>query len=130
MPELHRQPVRPDPRATRARAQPLRVPETRPTPLQSHYITLSAIALVCGVVAISALELGAPLGHPVVKLAVLVGAPLLFVTMVDLDTRIWRSAWAWMPVNRGHGLFRLTWVAAVAVLFVLLVTAAVAVLVA
>ena len=24
--------------------------------------------------------------------------------------RIWRSAWAWMPVNRGRGLFRLAWV--------------------
>ncbi len=24
--------------------------------------------------------------------------------------RIWRSAWAWMDVDRGKGLFRLAWV--------------------
>ena len=98
----------------------MRVPETRPTPLQAHYITLSVVALVCGFFGISALELGASLGSPLVKLCVVVGAPLLFVTMADAELRIWRSAWAWMPVDRGRGLFRFSWVAAVAILFVLL----------
>jgi hypothetical protein len=117
MPELHRQPVQPP---QRDRESLSRVPETRPTPLYHHYITLSAIALVCGVVAFSALGLGMSPGAPLVKLCVLVGAPLLFVTMADAALRIWRSAWAWMPVDRGMGVFRLTWVLAVAILYVLL----------
>jgi hypothetical protein len=116
MPELHRQPVRPP---KHDREPPGRVPETRPTPLNRHYITLSAIALVCGVIAISALELGMSPAAPLVKLCVLIGAPLLFVTMADATLRIWRSAWAWMPVDAGRGVFRLTWVLAVAILYVL-----------
>ena len=118
MPRLDRQPARGDNTHI-----PLRVPETRPTPLQHHYLTLSAIALVCGAVAISALELGAPLGSPLVKACVLAGAPLLVVTMGDATLRIWRSAWAWMPVSRDRGLFRLAWVAAIAVLYVVLAVA-------
>ena len=120
MPELHRQPVQPP---DHGHEMPGRVPETRPTPLYHHYITLSAIALVCGVVAISALELGMSPGAPLVKACVVVGAPLLFVTMADAALRIWRSAWAWMPVDRGRGVFRLTWVLAVAILYVVLVFA-------
>lgn len=88
------------------------MPEPRPTPLQRHYINLSAIALVCGAVAITALELGATTGSLVVKLCVIVGAPLLATTTVDAGLRIWRSAWAWMPVDRGAGLFRLSWLVA------------------
>lgn len=125
MPELHRQPVQPPRRTNGKSGPPIRVPEVRPTPLQAHYITLSAIALVCGFVAITALELGAPLGSPVVKASVILGAPLLFVTMADAALRVWRSAWAWMPVDRGRGLFRLTWVLAIAILFVLLAFAVV-----
>ncbi len=134
MPELHRQPVRQPKRGQdqpkrgqdqpkRGQDPPARVPETRPTPLEHHYITLSAIALVCGVVAISALELGMPPGALLVKLCVIVGAPLLFVTMADAALRIWRSAWAWMPIDRGRGIFRLTWVGAVAILYALLALA-------
>ena len=41
----------------------------------------------------------------------IVGAPLLVVTTADATVRIWRSAWAWMPIDRGKGLFRLAWVA-------------------
>lgn len=103
---------------------PRSVPETRPTPLQAHYITLSAIALVCGAVAITALEAGAGLGSPLVKLCVLIGAPLLALTTVDNLLRVWRSAWAWMPIDRGRGLFRLAWSAAVALLLAALVVAA------
>jgi hypothetical protein len=92
-------------------ARPLdRIPETAPTPLQRHYINLSAIALVCGFVAITALETGSTLASPLVKLCVLIGGPILVVTTGDAILRIWRSAWAWMPVNRGRGLFRLSWV--------------------
>ena len=89
---------------------PRSVPETEPTPLQRHYINLSVIVLICGAIAITALELGASLGSPLVKLCVLIATPLLLMTTGDAVLRIWRSAWAWMPVDRGRGLFRLAWV--------------------
>ncbi|HET7726882.1 MAG TPA: hypothetical protein VFK54_06090 [Candidatus Limnocylindrales bacterium] len=139
MPVLDRQPVReprtPEPRASQAHLPlslqglpPRSVPEVAPTPLQAHYINLSAIALVCGFVAITALNLGAGFGHPLVKLCVLVGAPILLATTADAALRVWRSAWAWMPVNRGRALFRLAWLVACAVLMAGGVLAAVLVL--
>jgi hypothetical protein len=95
------------------RDQPPRsVPEVAPTPLRRHYVLMSTIPLVCGAVAITALELNAGLGSPIVKLAVIVGAPILVLTTLDATLRIWRSAWAWMDVDRGRGLFRLTWAVA------------------
>jgi hypothetical protein len=124
MPELHRQPVQ-DPGRP---GTPRSVPETLPTPLQRHYLVLSSIALVCGALAITALELGTPPGSPLVKACVLVGGPLLFLTMADAGLRVFRSAQAWMPVDRGRGLFRLSWVAAIAILYVLLAFACVVVL--
>jgi len=99
--------------ARRATSGPPRsVPETAPTPLQRHYLELSAVALVAGFIAITALETGSALGAPLVKLCIVVGVPILLVTTSDATLRIWRSAWAWMPVNRGRGLFRLAWVLA------------------
>lgn len=89
---------------------PRSVPEAAPTPLQRHYINLSVIVLVCGAVAITALELGAPLGSPLVKVCAIIAAPLLIATTADAILRIWRSAWAWMPVDRAKGAFRLAWV--------------------
>src|SRR5436190_24207615 len=78
------------------------VPEVAPTPLQKHYVLLSVPVLICGTIAITALELGAALGSPIVKLCAIVGAPLLVVTTTDAIVRIWRSAWAWMPVDHGR----------------------------
>jgi len=131
MPVLDRQPVRvPVVPPSLQGLPPRSVPETRPTPLQRHYINLSVVALVSGVVAISALELGAGLGNPLVKLCVLVGAPILFVTTVDAGVRIWRSAWAWMPVDRVKGLFRLGWIVVVVVGLVSLTVATILVLAA
>jgi hypothetical protein len=109
---------------------PRSVPETRPTPLQAHYINLSVVVLFCGFIAISALELGAGFGSPLVKLCVLIGGPILIVTTADAGLRIWRSAWAWMPVNPGRGLFRLAWVVMTGVLIALAVAAIALVLVA
>jgi hypothetical protein len=91
---------------------PRSVPETAPTPLQKHFVLLSVPVLVLGAIAITALELGAPLGSPLVKICVAIAAPLLVITTADATVRIWRSAWAWMPVDRGRGLFRLAWVVA------------------
>lgn len=139
MPVLDRQPVR-EPRAPEPGylqpnlppslqgLPPRSVPEVAPTPLQAHYINLSAIALVCGFVAITALNLGAALRDPLVKLSVLVGAPLLLATTADATLRVWRSAWAWMPVDRGRGLFRLAWLPACAILMAAVAAAAVLVL--
>ena len=95
-----------------AERMPDRIPETQPTPLQRHYINLSAVALVAGAIAITAIETGAPLSSPIVKLCAIVGAPLFIVTTADAALRFYRSAMAWMPIDRGRGLFRLTWVAA------------------
>ena len=89
---------------------PRSVPETKPTPLQQHYVLLSAPALVLGAIAITALEAGAGFGSPIVKVCVLIAAPLLLITTADATLRIWRSAWAWMPVDRVKGVFRLCWV--------------------
>jgi hypothetical protein len=105
MPVLDRQPIGHD-------RPPDRIPETAPTPLQKHYINLSAIALVAGALAITALETGTPLSSPLVKLCVLLGVPIFVVTTADAALKFYRSAWAWMPVDAGRGLFRLTWVAA------------------
>lgn len=105
MPVLDRQPIGHD--------RPIdRIPETAPTPLQKHYINLSAIALVAGAIAITALETGTPLSSPFVKLCVLIAAPIFIVTTADAALRFYRSAWAWMPIDPGRGLFRLTWVGA------------------
>ncbi len=104
MPVLDRQPI-----GVRA---PDRIAETAPTPLQKHYINLSAIALVAGFVAITALEAGTPMTSPLVKLCVLIGAPLFVLTTADAALRFWRSAWAWMPTDRGRGLFRILWTVA------------------
>ena len=110
--------------------RPRSVPEAAPTPLQPYYINLSVIVLICGAIAITALELGTPLSSPLVKLCVAVAAPLLVVTTADAVVRIWRSAWAWMPVDRARGLFRLAWVAVSLIGLGALVAASIAVLLA
>jgi hypothetical protein len=97
-----------------------RIPETRPTPLQDAFIPLSVIVLICGVVAISALELGARPSDLLVRLPTVIGAAVLAVVTVDAVIRIWRSAWAWMPVDRGRGAFRLVWVAVLVLSLVIL----------
>jgi hypothetical protein len=143
MPVLERQAVREtsDPNAKKHPAAstlppslqglpPRSVPETAPTPLQKHYVLLSVPVLVLGAIAITALELGAPLSSPLVKVCVLIGAPLLVVTTADAIVRIWRSVWAWMPVDRSKGLFRLAWVVTSVIGLAALVAAAVAVIAA
>ena len=131
MPVLDRQPVRvPVVPPSLQGLPPRSVPEAAPTPLQPYYINLSVVVLICGAVAITALELGVSLGSPLVKLCVAIAAPLLIVTTVDAVLRIWRSAWAWMPVDRTKGLFRLAWVAVSVIGLVLLVGASVVVLTA
>jgi hypothetical protein len=126
LPELDRQ-VRAEPLDVHGRPlRPQRVPEVRPTPLQGSFIFLSIVALVCGVVAIMALELGAPMSSPMVKLAVLVGGVVLLAVTADALVRVWRSVGAWRSVDPGRARFRLLWVAvlagSLAVVAVILVT--------
>ena len=109
---------------------PRSVPETDPTPLQKHYVLLSVPVLILGAIAITGLEIGVPLGSPLIKLCVLIAAPLLVITTADALVRIWRSAWAWMPVDRAKGLFRLAWVVVSVVGLAALVGAALTVLTA
>jgi hypothetical protein len=131
MPVLDRQPVQPPTLPPSLQGLPPRsVPEVAPTPLQKHYINLSVPVLICGAVAITALNLGARLGDPLVKLCVVIAAPLLVITTADAMVRIWRSAWAWMPVDRGKGWFRLAWVAVSLIGLLVLIGAAVVVLLA
>jgi len=129
MPVLDRQPVTNLPPSLQG-LPPRSVPEVAPTPLQRHFINLSVIVLICGAIAITALELGAGLSNPLVKLCVIIAAPLLVITTADAVLRIWRSAWAWMPVDRGRGLFRLAWVVVSVVGLVALIGASILVVLA
>ena len=131
MPVLDRQAVRTPTLPPSLQGLPPRsVPEVAPTPLQKHYINLSVIVLICGAIAITALNLGASLGSPLVKLCVVVAAPLLVVTTADAILRIWRSAWAWMPIDRVKGAFRLAWVAVSLIGLAALIGASIVVLLA
>jgi hypothetical protein len=90
------------------------VPEVRPTPLTEWFIYLSVVVLVCGVIAIMALELGTPMSSPVVKLPVLIGGILLLAVTADALVRVLRSARAWLPVDRSRAWSRLVWAAVLA----------------
>ncbi|HUG46836.1 MAG TPA: hypothetical protein VMP67_00305 [Candidatus Limnocylindria bacterium] len=90
---------------------PQRIPETRPPLLGDWFIYLSIVVLVCGVVAITALNLGQTLDAPLVRLPLLLAGGLLLVLAADATLRVWRSAWAWLPIDRGRGLFRFVWTA-------------------
>src|SRR4029078_1407236 len=99
MPVLDRQAVRTPTLPPRLQGLPPRsAPDVAPPPLQKHYINLSVIVLICGAIAITALELGTPLGSPLVKLCVVIAAPLLVVSTGGAILRLWRCASAWAPI--------------------------------
>lgn len=101
---------------------PQRVPELQPTPLQSSFIYLSIVVLVCGVIAIGALELGTPMSSLWVKLPVLVGGIALLAVSIDALVRVWRSVGAWWDVDRGRAWFRVVWVAVIVASVLAIVT--------
>jgi hypothetical protein len=103
--ELHRQEL-PPPRRPQP---PQRVPETVPPLLGDWFIYLSVVVLICGVVAISALEFGNDVTSAVVRVPALIACILLVPISADAAVRVWRSAWAWLPVDRNRGLFRFVW---------------------
>ena len=131
MPVLDRQAVRTPTLPPSLQGLPPRsVPEVAPTPLQHHYVLMSVPVLIAGTIAITALELGAAPGSLLVKVCVIVAAPLLLVTTADAILRIWRSAWAWMPIDRVKGVFRLAWVAVSLIGLALLIAASIVVITA
>jgi hypothetical protein len=109
---------------------PQRVPELKPTPLQGAFIYLSTMVLVCGVMAITALELGTPMSSPLVRIPVLIGGAVLLVITADALVRVWRSVGAWRRVDAGRAAFRLVWVAVLAGSLLVVATAMLAVLLA
>lgn len=109
---------------------PQRVPELAPTPLQNLFIYLSIVVLVCGVVAIMALELGTPMSSLVVKIPVLIGGSLLLLVTGDAVVRVWRSVAAWRPVDAGRAWFRVVWTIVLAISLVVIAGLMVVVLLA
>ncbi len=106
---------------------PQRVPELKPSPLQDSFIYLSIVVLVCGVIAIGALELGTPMSSLWVKIPVLIGGVLLLAVTADALVRVWRSVGAWRSVDRGRAWFRIVW--AVVLALSLVVVAAIMIIV-
>jgi len=105
--ELDRQEI---PRRRDGRTEPpQRLPEAKPPLLGDWFIYLSVVVLICGVVAITALEFGAALTSAFVRFPALIAAGLLIILSADAALRVWRSAWSWLPVDRGRGLFRFVW---------------------
>ena len=88
---------------------PQRVPEMAPTQLQDAFIYLSIVVLICGVIAIMALELGTPMSSLIVKAPVLVGGVALLAVTADALVRVWRSVAAWRSVDVGRARFRVIW---------------------
>jgi len=93
----------------RANEPPQRVPEAKPPLLGDWFIYLSVIVLFCGVIAITALELGNRITDGIVRWPGVIAAALLTVVATDAAVRSWRSAWVWMPISSGRGIQRLVW---------------------
>ena len=102
---------------------PAYVAEGAPTPLRGAYIYLSVVGFFCGTIVISALNLGAHWGDPIVKIPVLVGSIPLLIAMGEAGLRVARSVPAWWPINRGRALFRALWVPTILTLAVVVLLA-------
>lgn len=96
--------------------------------LGDWFIYLSIVVLICGVVAISALEFGNDLNSAVVRVPALIACILLVPISADAAVRVWRSAWAWLSVDRNRGLFRFVWAAVLVGILIASVALAVALL--
>ena len=94
------------------------MPESNPPVLGDWFIYLSVVVLVCGVIVITALNFGATIESGIVRVPGLIGAGLLVPLSADAAVRSWRSAWAWLPVDRPRGLARFVWAAVLAATFV------------
>jgi hypothetical protein len=97
---------------------PQRLPESNPAVLGDWFIYLSVVVLVCGVIAITALEFGSKPTDAIVRIPALIALGLLIPLAADAGVRAWRSAWAWLPVDKPRGLARFVWAGVLAVTFV------------
>jgi hypothetical protein len=93
----------------RANEPPQRVPEVKPPLLGDWFIYLSVVVLICGVIAITALEMGNRITDGIVRWPSVIAVALLTLVAADGALRTWRSAWVWMPISRGRGLQRIVW---------------------
>ena len=93
----------------RANEPPQRVPELRPPLLGDWFIYLSVIVLVCGVIAITALNLGSSVDSAIVRYPAIVGAAIMVVVAADAAVRTFRSIGAWWPISRGRAIQRAVW---------------------
>jgi len=93
----------------RASDPPQRVPEPRPPLLGDWFIYLSVVVLFCGVIAITALELGNSLTSPMVRFPAILGLALLAVVAADGALRTFRSIGAWWPISRARAFQRAVW---------------------
>jgi hypothetical protein len=105
-------------RVTSRPRPPQRLPETNPPVLGDWFIYLSVVVLAAGIIVITALNFGADVRSPIVRFPALIGAGLLVVLSADAGVRVWRSAWAWLPIDRPRGLARFVWAAVMAAVFV------------
>ena len=123
--DLDRQEI---PRRSGSRPKPpQRLPESNPAVLGDWFVYLSVVVLVCGVLVITALNFGASLTSPLVRVPALIAAGLLLLLSADATVRSWRAAWAWLPVDRPRGLARFVWAAVLGVIFFASVAAIVAI---
>jgi hypothetical protein len=93
----------------RVNQPPQRVPEARPPLLGDWFIYLSVVVLFCGVIAITALELGNRITDGIVRWPAVVAVALLTLVATDGALRSWRAAWVWMPISQPRGVQRLVW---------------------
>jgi hypothetical protein len=92
-----------------ANEPPQRVPETNPPLLGDWFIYLSVVVLVCGVIAITALNLGQTLDSAIVRIPTIIGAAILALVATDAALRTYRSIWAWWPISRARAIQRAVW---------------------
>lgn len=93
----------------RANEPPQRVPELRPPLLGDWFIYLSVIVLFCGIIAITALNLGSSLDSAIVRIPAIIGAAILALVAVDAAVRTYRSIWVWWPISRARAIQRAVW---------------------
>lgn len=93
----------------RADEPPQRVPEVKPPLLGDWFIYLSIIVLFCGVIAITALELGNTIDAAIVRVPAIIGAGILALVSADAALRTYRSIGAWWPLSRARAVQRAVW---------------------
>ncbi len=95
----------------RVNEPPQRVPELQPPLLGDWFIYLSVIVMICGVIVITALNLGNDLDSAIVRLPAIIGAAILALVAADAALRTYRSIRAWWPISRARAIQRAVWTA-------------------